>query len=278
MENEPFFTRDGARYIPTPMTRGPWDPMSLNGRVIVGLLGHVIEQRHGEPDLMPARLTVDMYHLPDRSPVEITTKAIRDGYRIKVIEAEFFSAGASMAKATCQLLRRTENAPGTVWSPPNWTVPAPANVPVPEDRPGGLAGIWASRPITGGMGQPGQPVQKRMWMAEIRPAVGGEALTPFGRCALAADYCNPFSNSGDRGLGYINSDVTLYLQRLPRTEWIGFEVVEHLATDGVAIGQCRLYDEFGPIGSSSVTGLAQKRTVADRRAAEAAQQAQPAKA
>ena len=49
--------------------------------------------------------------------------------RIKVIEAEFFSGGTSMARASCQLLRKTENAPGNVWSPPNWDVPAPADIP-----------------------------------------------------------------------------------------------------------------------------------------------------
>jgi hypothetical protein len=88
MSNEPFFTRDGERFVPTQSARGPWDPKSLHGRVIVGLLGAEIERRHGEPDLIPARLTVDMYRLPDLSPVEVTTRVVRDGYRIKVIDAE----------------------------------------------------------------------------------------------------------------------------------------------------------------------------------------------
>jgi hypothetical protein len=39
----------------------------------------------------------------------------------------------------------------------------------------------------------------------------------------------PFANAGDQGLGYINSDVTLYLHRLPVTPWVGFEVVNHHA-------------------------------------------------
>ena len=67
---------------------------------------------------MPARLTVDMYRLPDFSPVTVTTKAVRDGKRIKVIDAEFLSGGVSMGRATSQLLLRTENPPGTVWAPP----------------------------------------------------------------------------------------------------------------------------------------------------------------
>src|SRR5215510_2095065 len=64
MQKEPFFTRDGARFLPTPSCRGPWNPKSLHGRVVIGLLGQEIELRHGGPDYLPARLTVDMYRLP----------------------------------------------------------------------------------------------------------------------------------------------------------------------------------------------------------------------
>jgi hypothetical protein len=253
---EPFFTRDGDAYIPGKVASGPWDPNSLHGRVIAGLLGHVIEQRHGSADFQPARLTVDMYKLPDLSAVEVRTTVVREGFRIKVIDAEFISAGVSMARATCQLLRRTENAEGTVWTPPNWSVPRPDDIPSPEDRRAGMGGMWAMRPIEGAMGAVGR---RRTWMAEVRELVGGEPLTPFTRVAVSADFASPFANAGDKGLGYINSDVTLYLHRPPVTAWIGYEVVNHGATDGVAIGECFVYDEAGPIGAASVCALAQRR-------------------
>jgi hypothetical protein len=38
-------------------------------------------------------------------------------------------------------------------------------------------------------------------------------------------------------------------------------VVNHQARDGVAIAECWLYDEEGPIGSASVAALAQKRAM-----------------
>jgi Thioesterase-like superfamily len=81
------------------------------------------------------------------------------------------------------------------------------------------------------------------------------------RVAVAADFASPFANAGDHGLGYINSDVTLYLHRLPEQQWIGFEVVNHHATDGVAIGECFLYDQQGPIGTSTVAALAQRKPI-----------------
>ena len=137
-----------------------------------------------------------------------------------------------------------------MWSPPNWEVPAPETLPEPANR------FMSMRPITGGLGSFGQ---RRVWLHESRELVFGTPLTPFMRAAIHADLANPFSNSGDHGLAYINSDVTLYLHRFPLGEWIGMEVVNHQASDGIAIGEVVLYDRSGAIGTSSVCSLAQAR-------------------
>src|SRR6195952_2670708 len=152
MTNQPFFTRDRDAFIPTTVANGPWDPNSMHGRVVIGLLAFAIEERHGSDDFVPARLTVDMFRLPNiQTPVEVTTRVIREGMSIKVVEAEFISGGTPMARASCQLLRKTENAPGNVWSPPNWNVPAPADIPKPTDPKLGMNGKWTTRPIVGQM-------------------------------------------------------------------------------------------------------------------------------
>jgi hypothetical protein len=250
MTNQPFFTKDQDAFIPTAVANGPWDAKSLHGRVIVGLLAFAIEQRHGGDELVPARLTVDMFRLPGFAPIEVKSK------RIRVVEADFYSGGVAMARASCQLLRKTENPQGNVWAPPDWNAPAPASIAAPTDPKLGMHGKWTTRPITGSMGSLGP---RRLWMSEVRDLVENVPLTPFVRAALAADFASPFANAGDQGLGFINSDVTLYLHRLPVTQWVGFEVVNHHASSGVAIGECWLYDEEGAIGTSTVAALAQRK-------------------
>src|SRR6202050_4518876 len=256
MPDQPFFPRDRDAFTPTQAANGPWAPKSLHGRVIIGLLAFEIEKRHGADDFVPARLTVDMFRLPGFAPIEVRTRVVRDGLRIKVVEADFLSGGVAMARASCQLLRKTENPQGKVWSPPNWEVPAPSEIPAPTDPRLGMNGKWTTRPIVGAVGSVGP---RRLWMSEVRDLVEGEPLTPFVRVAVAADFASPFANAGDQGLGHINNDVPLYLHRLPVKEWTGFEVITHHATDGIAIGDCVLYDQQGPIGTSTVAALAQRK-------------------
>ena len=261
MTNQPFFTKERDAFIPTQVANGPCGhPKSLHGRVIVGLLAFVIEQRHGSDDFVPARLTVDMFRLPNFAAIEVTTRVIRDGLRIRLVEAEFFSGGVSMARASCQLLRRTENPQGLVWSPPNWDAPSPSDIPAPTDPRPGMNGKWITRPIVGAMRTVGP---RRLWMSEVRDLVEGTPLTPFVRVAVAADFASPFANAGDRGLGYINSDVTLYLHRLPVNECgsgsRSSTTTPPMASRSASAG-CTI--EQGPIGTSTVAALAQRKPMA----------------
>lgn len=255
--NLPYFLREDDRYLPTEASRGYWTPDSLNGRLVVGLTGFEIERVHGDPDWLPARLTVDMYRLPTMAPIEVTTRVVRAGGRLKLIEADFLSDGQPMARASCQFLRRTAPPQGTYWPTPGWQAPPPEQAaPWPESK-----GHWDMRAIDGG--GVGTPWPRRVWLREIRDLVAGFPLTPFARAAAIADFSSPLANSGEGAIDYINTDVTLYLSRLPIGEWIGAEASFHQNADGIAHGVCWLHDERGPIGSSSTAGIVQTRRIKD---------------
>jgi acyl-CoA thioesterase len=141
-------------------------------------------------------------------------------------------------------------------------MPAPGEIapePPPKNLPDGWRPMWETRSPRGVSF--GDSSQKRVWMREVRTLFDGEPLTPFQRLALSCDYTNPLANSGTAGLGFINVDITLYVHRLPVSEWIGYEVEDHGSSEGVCVGASRLYDERGPVGHSLVAGLAQRRRI-----------------
>ena len=257
MPSEPFFRRDGATFVPTDICRGPWDPNSLHGRVVAGLLAYEIERHVDDSDFLPSRLTVDLYRMPPFAPVTVRATTERRGNRIRIVDAEFRSGDVSIGRASCLLLRRSENPEGNVWRPAPWNVPAPDALPVPPNQ-GEREPMWDSRVIDHGFGA---VARKNSWLRENRLLIEAEPLTPFLRAAISADFTNPFANSGDQGLQFVNADITLYLHRMPVGDWLGYQVTAHHATDGVAIGECTIYDLDGAIGTSTVCGVAQKKRV-----------------
>lgn len=256
-DNEAFFRPDGERLAPTAQARGPWNPNSMHGRILAGLLAHTVERQHGDPEFHFARLTIDLFRLPPLAPVSIESRVIREGNRIKVAEGSISCEGVEVARGNVVMLRRSAQPDGAVWSPPRWDVPGPEETLPPRGSGPGRMAIWETRPISGpGFGG---VEQKRAWLRENRPLIAGQPLTPFVRAAVAADYTNPFANSGERGLNFVNADITLYLHRLPETPWIGFEVASHQSEAGIAVAECTLYDERGAIGKSLVCGVANQR-------------------
>ena len=255
-----FFTADGDSYVPGTMTGGPWG-QTMGGQIVGGLLGWALD-RHGDDDLQPARLTVDLLRPVPIAPVSIETSIQREGRRIKLVDAALLQNGRVVARASALFLRRSAQPEGQVWSAPVAMPPMPANSEQLESEV--PFGIWTasatSQPGSAGMPPPEweQPgVQKFAWTRIFRPMVAGHPLTPFTRAALAGDIISSLTHWGTAGLRYINADYTVAISRLPEGEYIGLAAQSYYGNDGVGAGTATLFDSAGPIGTGTVLALAQ---------------------
>src|ERR1700712_5028744 len=106
-----YYLRDGDKFVPTSMAQGPWGS-SISGNFIGGLLGHGIESAIDDPDLQPARLTVDLLRPAAMAPVRVRTSIVRQGRRLTLIDAEITQAYKVAARASALLLRKGEQPPG----------------------------------------------------------------------------------------------------------------------------------------------------------------------
>jgi acyl-CoA thioesterase len=258
---EAFFTTDGARFVPNPIAKGPWG-QTLGGHIVGGLLARTVETAVPDPDLQPARLTVDLLRPILMEPMQVQTRIEREGRRITLADAAILQHGRVVSRASGLFLRRGEIPDGQVWSPPLAMPPIP---PSPEViRPGLPMLLWSYGP------NPDQPLpgvgaaeweqshaQKFAWVRDIRPLVDGEKLTPFTRAAMASEVTSSMTHWGTAGLRFINADYTLTLSRLPVGEYIGLAATAQFAAAGVATGTATIFDEEGPIGTGVAVALGQ---------------------
>ena len=255
-----FFTADGDSYLPGDMTRGPWG-QTMGGQIVGGLLGWALDG-HGDDELQPARLTVDLLRPVPIEPVSIETSTEREGRRIKLVDAAMLQNGRVVARASALFLRRSAEPEGQVWSAPVAMPPLPTDSdPLEAEMP---FGIWTYSADTeaGSAGMPPleweQPgVQKFAWTRMFRPMVAGHPVTPFARAAFAGDIISSLTHWSTAGLRYINADYTVAISRLPQGEYIGLAAESYYGNDGVGAGSATLFDSIGPIGTGTALALAQ---------------------
>jgi hypothetical protein len=250
-----YFLRDESRYVPMEIARGGWGP-SISGHVVGGLLGWAVERAVDDPQLQPARLTVDLPAPTALEPIEVHTRVQHDRRRLRLVEAVLIQRGAPVARGTALFLRRGPQPDGDVWSP---SVQMPP-LPLGDDGThpslfmrtyGWGAGIQNPDPEWATTTGP-----KYTWLHETRPLIDDEPMTPFTRAAMAADITASIANWGTHGLQFINADYTLTLSRLPEGPHIGLASLTHYSHDGVATGSAVLVDHKGPIGSGASVSIA----------------------
>jgi len=80
------------------------------------------------------------------------------------------------------------------------------------------------------------------------------------RVAAAADFGNGISAvlSPLDGYVFINPDLTIYLHRLPVSEWVCLDAETRVQPHGVGAADSQIYDERGPIGRSVQSLLVEK--------------------
>ena len=90
------------------------------------------------------------------------------------------------------------------------------------------------------------------WFRLIRPLVTAEEPTPLQRLAAAADFGAGLSSTlpRERYL-FINTDLTLYVEREPVGEWICLDSQTRIASGGVGGTESVLYDLRGRVGRAT---------------------------
>jgi len=251
-----YFSRRAETFYPQSIARGGWGE-SVSGHVVGGLLGWAAERVVDDAAFLPARLTVDLPRPTAFEPVDLETRVLRNGGRLRLVEVVMLQGGEVVAQATGLFLRRGEHPAGTVWSPDIEMPPFPTDVQSSDNalfvRTYGW-GMAIQNPDPNWSGEGGK---KFTWLRLTQPLIQDEPLTPFTRAAMAADVTASLVNWSSDGLKFINADYTVTLSRLPDGPVIGLAAQGHCSHDGIATGSATIFDQQGKIGHSVAVSLAQ---------------------
>jgi hypothetical protein len=259
MTLEAVFVQAGDRFRATELARGPWDPGALHGGAPAALLAREFERCEPSPELALARITYEFVRPVPLGELSVSVEVVRPGRRITLLEGSIRDGtGIEVARARALRVR-----PSSVGEPLAEPLPFPGpEAGRPNDFRRDAAPMFSPdaielRFVEGAFYEPGPATA---WFRLRRPLVAGEPASPLQRLAAAADFGNGISSvlSWSEHV-FINPDLTLYVEREPRGEWVCLQSRTRLAAGSVAVAESVLWDKWGRIGRATQALLVSRR-------------------
>ena len=251
-----LFTPDGDRYVPTDLSRGPWDPNALHGGPVAALLAREVEGHESDAaqPMRVARMTLELMRPVPVTPLSVVTRTVRPGRKVQLVETSVVADEKPLARMVALRVRTDAvEVPEQAADAP----PPPDTARQVVDRrddwgPEGFINAVELRFVKGEFREPGPAT---VWIRLAVPVVPGESPSALVRVAAAADFGNGISSDlpWDTHL-FINPDLTIYMSRLLEGEWVCLDAETFYGPDGIALAESALFDARGRIGRA-VQGL-----------------------
>lgn len=258
MTIDAFFTRDGDRFGPTTLTRGPWHADYQHAGPPSALLAHAIETQADGQQMV--RLGIDLFKPIPIAPLTIDVQQRDGGRRRRVLEAVLRDAEtqAPLARAQALLLSAPDLALGDL----------PSHDPEPPKPPADCAphgfdffrwdvGYHTAMELRLDSGGPGTG-QCRVWMRQRVPLLPDETPSGLQRLMAIADSGNGVSMVLDpHKFSFVNPDLTVNLRREPVGEWLCLDARTHFQPSGLGMAESVLWDSDGVAANGTQNLLAQ---------------------
>jgi len=245
-------------FIATPATAGPWSRHAQHGGPPSALVAREFERHQPGEGQRLARLTIDILRPVPLGKVSISTRMVRPGRRVALLEAVLEADGREVLHARGW---RIAIPGGQV---PATTADAPPPIPARQAPPNfsfayaeGYMSAVEWRLVTGGFDEYGPG---RAWTRPRIPLVAGEEMSPMCRALLVADSGSGIGMALDPSKFLsINVDLTVALPRDPVGEWLLLESVTTIGERGTGLAETTLSDSEGACGRAMQTLLIEPR-------------------
>ncbi len=260
--NESFYELRGEdSFVATELTRGPWDPGAQHAGPPSALLGREIERLDGADGFQVGRIAIEIMRSMPIGPVRVEAKVVRSGRSVQLIEASLSNDDGELARARAWRLRTAELGLPTDVAAPDPPPPGPEHGSTPEffatGQSVGYHTAMEWKAVAGAFVEPGPAT---VWMRMRHPLVEGEEPTPLQRALIAADVGNGISAVLDwREYVFINVDLTVHFERMPKGEWVCVDAVSRPQPSGIGTAESVLSDQRGRSGRAAQSLLIAQR-------------------
>lgn len=245
------FAVSGDAVVPTELSRGPWNPGAQHGGAPAGLLVAMADRAlEQEPGWVMARLTLEFLRPVPVAPLRAQIQPQPGGGSVRRLSLELWHGDVLVVSGTALYLRERELGLFPTIAAP--ILPGPDMCRDPIRIPGMAEQVsfhytaMESRVAGGDVGAPGPAAA---WFRFAVPLVQGWPASAAARAVAAADFGNGLSWTVPlEDYVFANADLTVYLHRLPRGEWVAVDASTTVQANGLGLTRSVLHDEGGPIG------------------------------
>ena len=241
-----------ARYKPTIHTQGTWNPDDQHMSSATGLLTYELNKFSAQANMRIARISLDILGQIPLDDSTITTRCIRAGKTIELIEAVLSSRGRNciVARAWRLIIQDTSSIAGIEDAQALHQPDDLAEWQEMHKWPGGF--IKTLRLVAGPERRAGRGM---VWMTNNVEMIAGVTTSDVVHLLGMVDTANGVVPRVGLGLDdskwmFPNTDLQIHMHRLPKGRWLGIEAVQQYGTDGIGVTSAVLHDVYGPFGRS----------------------------
>lgn len=234
-------------YQPTIHSQGAWNDKEQHMAPATGAICSELEVFQPRDNMRIARISLDILGMIHLSEFKITTRCIRPGRTIELIESVFESEGRSciIARVWRMITEDTSSVAGLEDSV----------IPNYKDLPNWKGmGIWGggyiqsiSKHIREGARRPGKG---QVWLTNALEMIEGKETSSFVKLMGMVDTMNGVVERQNGAFTHMfpNVDLQIHLYRMPKGKWLGLDAQQQYGADGIGLTSAVLHDEEGAFG------------------------------
>ncbi|WP_201574510.1 thioesterase family protein [Psychrobacter sp. H8-1] len=241
-----------AHYKPTQHAQGAWNPHEQHMAPATGVMVAELSQFSPQENMRIGRISLDILGLIPLDEFTITTRCIRPGKTIELIESVMSSGGRDsiIARAWRLITQDTSIIAGLE---DDYATYHPDELSVWEGMKGWPGGFVKSVHLVANSER--RAGKGMVWVTNNIQMVEGEPTTDLVHLLGMVDLANGIVprlglELDDLQWIFPNTDLQIHMHRVPKGSWLGIEAVQQYGNDGIGITSAVLHDVHGPFGRS----------------------------